>query len=117
MAATGILAAAYNNVCTRLTAAGMVVVKDPRNARPMSVFVELPTAPPFNSNIVDVTIVCRILAGGPGNSDAADYLLTQADIIHQNVEGIVDIRPSTALIGEQQIPAYDLTVRVSTRRT
>jgi len=116
MAATGILAAAYENVCTRLADAGMVVVKDPRNARPMSVFVELPTAPPFNSNIVDVTIVCRILAGGPGDRDAADYLLSQADVIHENVEGITDIRPSTAIIGEQQIPAYDLTVRVSTRR-
>ena len=116
MAATGILSAAYENVCTRLADAGMVVVKDPRNARPMSVFVELPTAPPFNSNIVDVTIVCRILAGGPGDRDAADYLLSQADVIHENVEGITDIRPSTAIIGEQQIPAYDLTVRVSTRR-
>ncbi len=116
MSATGILAAAYENVCTRLANAGMVVVRDPRNARPMSVFVELPTAPPFNSNIIDVTIVCRILAAGPGDSDAADYLLSQADVIHQNVEGIIDIRPSTAIIGEQQIPAYDLTVRVSTRR-
>ena len=92
MAATGILAAAYENVCTRLADAGMVVVRDPRNARPMSVFVELPTAPPFNSNIVDVTIVCRILAGGPGDRDAADYLLSQADVIHENVEGITDIR-------------------------
>ena len=81
MAATGILAEAYDNVCTRLADAGMVVVKDPRNARPMSVFVEAPTVNGFNTNIIDATIVCRILAGGPGNSDALDYLMTQADII------------------------------------
>ena len=116
MAATGILAAAYDNVCTRLADAGMVVVKDPPNARPLSVFVEAPTVVGFNSNIIDATIVCRILAGGPGNSDALDYLMTQADTIIENVEGITDARPSAALIGEQQIPAYDLTVRVSTRR-
>mgnify|MGYP001180120026 CR=1 FL=1 len=116
MAATGVLAEAYDNVCTRLADAGMVVVKDPRNARPMSVFVEVPTATTFNSNIVDVTIVCRILAGGAANSDASDYLLTQADIIHENVEGIIDVRPSSAIIGDQTIPAYDLTVRISTRR-
>ena len=116
MSATGILADAYDNVCTRLSNAGLVVVKDPRNARPMSVFVEVPTATAFNNNIVDVTIVCRILAGGPANSDAADYLLTQANVIHENIEGVIDVRPSSAIIGEQTIPAYDLTVRLSTRR-
>ena len=116
MSATGILAAAYADVASRLTAAGLNVVTDPRNARPMTVFLELPTATSLNSNIVDVTIVCRILAGGPGNSDASDYLLSVADTIQNNIEGVTIIAPSLALIGEQQIPAYDLTVRVSTRR-
>ena len=116
MAATGIFAEARDAIVTRITALGLAPVTDPRNARPMSVFVEAPTVIDFNSNIIDATIVCRILAGGPGNSDALDYLMTQADIIIENVEGITDARPSAALIGEQQIPAYDLTVRVSTRR-
>jgi hypothetical protein len=56
MAATGILAAAYSSVTTALTDAGLVVVTDPRNARPMSVFVELPIGDAFNNNIVDVRI-------------------------------------------------------------
>ena len=117
MAATGILAAAYSSVTTALADAGLVVVTDPRNARPLSVFVELPTGEAFNENIVDVTIRLRVLAAPPGNQDAANYLLTTFDTIHQlDTIAVVDFRPSTAVIGEQNIPAYDLTVRLSTRR-
>jgi len=117
MAATGILAAAYSSVTTALADAGLVVVTDPRNARPMSVFVELPIGDVFNNNIVDVRISIRILAAPPGNQDAANYLLTTFDTIHQlDTLAVVDFRPSTAVIGEQNIPAYDLTVRLSTRR-
>jgi hypothetical protein len=117
MAATGILAAAYNSVTTALADAGLVVVTDPRNARPMSVFVELPIGDAFNNNIVDVRISLRILAAPPGNQDAANYLLSTFDTIHQlDTLAVVDFRPSTAVIGEQNIPAYDLTVRLSTRR-
>lgn len=117
MAATGILAAAYSSVTTALSNAGLVVVTDPRNARPMSVFVELPTGNVFNENIVDVTINLRILAAPPGNQDAADYLMSTFDTIHQlKTLAVVDFGPSTAVLGEQNIPAYDLTVRLSTRR-
>ena len=117
MAATGILAAAYSSVTTALADAGLVVVTDPRNARPMSVFVELPIGDVFNNNIVDVRISIRILAAPPYNQDSANYLLSTFDIIHQlDTLAVVDFRPSTAVIGEQNIPAYDLTVRLSTRR-
>ena len=117
MAATGILAAAYSSVTTALADAGLVVVTDPRNARPMSVFVELPIGDVFNNNIVDVRISIRIMAAPPGNQDEANYLLSTFDTIHQlDTLAVVDFRPSTAVIGEQNIPAYDLTVRLSTRR-
>ena len=116
MSATGILADAYDNVVSTLTAAGVNVVTDPRNVRPLTAFVELPTVQAFNSNIIDATIVVRLLAPPPSVKDSADYLLTQADLVHQNVEGITTITPSSVLIGEQQIPAIDLTVRISTRR-
>jgi hypothetical protein len=117
MAATGILAAAYSSVTTALADAGLVVVTDPRNARPLSVFVELPTGAAFNENIVDVTIRLRVLAAPPANSDAADYLLTTFDTIHQlQTIAVVDFTPSTTQVGEQIIPSYDITVRLSTRR-
>ena len=117
MAATGILAAAYSSVTTALTDAGLVVVTDPRNARPLSVFVELPTGEAFNENIVDATIRLRVLAAPPGNQDAADYLLTTFDTIHQlKTIAVVDFTPSTTQVGEQVVPSYDITVRLSTRR-
>lgn len=117
MAATGILAAAYSSVTTALADAGLVVVTDPRNARPLSVFVELPTGSAFNENIVDLTIRLRVLAAPPGNQDAADYLLTVFDTIHQlKTVAVTDFNPSTAVIGEQNIPAFDISVRLSTRR-
>lgn len=117
MAASGILAAAYSSVTTALADAGLVVVTDPRNARPMSVFVELPQGSAFNENIVDVTIRLRVLAAPPGNQDASDYLLTVFDTIHQlKTLAVTDFGPSSAAIGEQVIPAFDITVRLSTRR-
>jgi hypothetical protein len=117
MAATGILAAAYSSVTTALANAGLIVVTDPRNARPLSVFVELPTGAAFNENIVDATIRLRVLAAPPGNQDAADYLLTTFDTIHQlQTIAVVDFTPSTTQVGEQIIPSYDITVRLSTRR-
>ncbi len=117
MAATGILAAAYSSVTTALADAGLVVVTDPRNARPLSVFVELPTGEAFNENIVDVTIRLRVLAAPPGNQDAADMLLSTFDTIHQlQTIAVVDFTPSTTQIGEQIVPSYDITVRLSTRR-
>ena len=116
MAATGILAAAYSSVTTALSNAGLVVVTDPRNARPMSVFVELPVGNAFNENIVDVTIRLRILAAPPGNQDAADYLMTQADNIMNSAIAVTDIRPGFMATGGQDLPTYDLTIAVAVRR-
>ena len=105
MAATGILAAAYSSVTTALADAGLVVVTDPRNARPLSVFVELPTGEAFNENIVDVSIRLRLLAAPPGNQDAADYLLTTFDTIHQlQTIAVVDFTPSTTKWGNKSFP-------------
>lgn len=115
--ATGILADAYQHVVDQITAAGLTPITDPRNVRPLTVFVELPTSTSgWNTNIVNLSITCRILAAGPGNLDAAEYLLQMGDTFHENVPGVTSITPSLALIGEQQIPALDFTVQVSTRR-
>jgi hypothetical protein len=83
----------------------------------MSVFVELPAGRAFNENIIDVTIRLRVLAAPPGNQDASDYLLTVFDTIHQlSTIAVTDFEPSTAILGEQNIPAFDITTRLSTRR-
>ena len=117
MPASGIFISAIAQVKAAITSLGYKPVTDPRNARPLTVFIELPTFTGFNTNIADMTFTLRVLAPPPGNQDASDYILTVVDAIHQSNDIAVTAgTPSIALIGEQQLPAYDLTVRLATRR-
>jgi hypothetical protein len=117
MAATGIFATAVNAIATRITNLGLVPVTDPRNARPMTVFIELPSFAGMNYNIGDITITLRVLAAPPGNSDAGDYLMTTIDTLMADQGlAIIEGRPTMALIGQQELPAYDLIVRVAVAR-
>ena len=115
---SGVLADSITHVTTIINGLGYKVVTDPRNARPLSLFVELPTFTTFAHDVVDVTIVVRVLAPPPGNQDASDYIITIVDALQDAFDGaIIDGRPTVALIGEQQLPAYDLTVRLGTHRS
>lgn len=117
MAATGIFAEAINAIATRITALGLKPVTDPRNARPLTVFIELPTFTSFTSNVGDLTFTLRVLAAPPGNQDASDYLLTTIDTLMADPGlAVVAGQPSLAIIGSQELPAYDLTVRIGSRR-
>jgi len=116
MAATGILADAVNAIKTQLTTLGLKPVTDPRNARPMSVMIELPVMTSFTYNVGDFRIPVRILAAPPANSDAADYLLTTTDLIMNSPIAVTDARPGNANYGGQDIPTYDLTVAIAVRR-
>lgn len=113
MAATGVFADARATLAASLTALGLVVVTDSRNARPMTVLIDPPTFSCFNSNIADITFTISILAAPPGNLDAEDYLITAADQIMNSSISVLDGRPSLRSIGSQDIPTYDLTVRVA----
>jgi hypothetical protein len=116
MAATGIFADAVAKVKTSLTALGLKPVTDPRNARPLSVMIELPTFTAFNSNIGDIRLTIRILAPPPGNQDAGDYLITVADQIMNSPIAVLDGRPGFATYGGQDLPCYDLTVGIDGMR-
>jgi hypothetical protein len=116
MAATGILYEAVNATKTALTALGLKPVTDPRNARPLSVMIELPTLDAFTYNVGDIRLVIRVLAGPPGNQDSGDYLMNTVDTIMNSPIAIVDGRPSLASYGEQMLPCYDMTVAVAVRR-
>jgi hypothetical protein len=119
MAATGILWDAVNATKTALAAlgTGYEVVTDPRNVRPMTYFIELPTVEAFTYNVGDITLRIRVCAPPPGNQDASDWLLTRADQIMNSSIAVVDLRPGVLIIGGgQELPTYDLTVRVSVRR-
>ena len=102
--------AAVSNVLTGL---GLVPVTDPRNARPLTVFLELPTWNTFAKHVADVTMRLRILGAPPGNQDVANYLLTTAWSIMNSSLAVVSGNPSTAIVGSQEMPAYDLVIRLA----
>ena len=117
MAATGIFAESRTAIVNALTALGLAVVTDPRNARPMTVFVGAPTFDVFTYNVGDITFELSILAAPPGNLDSEDYLITTADTIMASTTlAITAGRPVTFSVGDQQIPAYTMTCRIAARR-
>jgi hypothetical protein len=109
----GIFRDSINNVAAVITALGLIPVTDPRNARPLTVFLELPTWDVFSRHVADVTMRLRILGSPPGNLDVANYLLTTAWTIMDSTLAVVSGAPSVAIIGSQELPAYDLVVRLA----
>ena len=59
-------------IADSLSALALVPVTDPRNARPLTVFVELPTFTAFNNQIADITCDIRVLGAPTGNSDVTN---------------------------------------------
>ena len=113
----GMFRMAIADIVDKLTALGLTVVTDPRNARPGTVFVELPTFTAFTNQIADITVVVRVLAAPPGNLDAANWLLDRIDEIHASDDiAVIDGRPTLATLGTQELPAYDLTLRLASKR-
>jgi hypothetical protein len=113
----GIFTDTINTVSASLTALGLKPVTDPRNARPLTVFVELPTFTCFNNQVADITVDLRILGAPPGNQDSSDYILGVVDTIMDSPISVLSGSPSLAQIGSQELPAYDLTIRIGTSRT
>lgn len=117
MAATGIFASAITATGAALTALNIPWTADPRNARPKSVLVELPTFESFTYNVGDIRLQLRILAAPPGNTDASDYLITTADTIMASTTlAVTSGRPGYLALSGQDLPTYDLTVAVAVRR-
>lgn len=116
----GIFTDAINTLSASLTALGLAPVTDPRNARPLTVFIELPTFQAFGANptskVSDVTITLRVLGTPPGNQDTTDYILTIVDTILGSNIAVIAGQPSIAIIGSQEIPSYDLTVKLTATR-
>jgi hypothetical protein len=116
MAASGILYEAVNATKTALSGLGLQVVTDPRNIRPLSVFIELPTVTAFTYNVGDIRLTVRVCAPPPGNQDSGDYLMTVANTIMDSTIAVTDLRPGFVSTGGQDLPTYDLTVAVAVRR-
>ncbi len=121
MAGTGIFVEATTALVNALTNLGLAVVQDPRNARPLTVFVEPPSFTNFNAGLVnavaDLTFTIRVLGAPPGNQDSTDWILTTVDEILNSGVVFASGQATIAVVGTQELPAYDLTVRMSARRS
>jgi hypothetical protein len=116
VSSSGILYEAVNTVKTSLTALGLVPVTDPRNVRPLSVLIQLPTSTNFNYNVGNIEVRIQVCAPPPGNQDAGDYLMQIADQIMNSSMAVTDMRPGMLTIGGQDLPTYDLTVAIAVNR-
>ena len=113
---SGIFTDTIDTVSASLTALGLKPVTDSRNARPLTVFVELPTCTCFNNQIADITVDLRVLGAPPGNSYATTYILGVVDTIMNSPLAVISGNPSIAQIGSQELPAYDLTIKIASKR-
>ena len=114
--ASGIFIEAQNSLVTTITNLGFKPVTDPRNIRPLSVLISPPTFDSFTYNVGDLTFTISVVAAPPANQDAIDWLLTQVDTLMNSSLPITSGRPSVVTIGGQELPAYDLTMRIASRR-
>lgn len=108
----------YDWLVAALEAAGLTVVTDPRNARPFCVLVEPPNVDAQqNTTLVQLSFPITVLGTPPGNRDTVAWLLATVDDILGAEAGPTTGGPSTVTMGNQDLPAYQLTTTIQIRRT
>jgi hypothetical protein len=93
---------------------GLQVVTDPRNLVPPCAFIDAPTFSVYGGggNIVQMTFTVRIITLGPGNLDAQRNLMHLASMVLGKNVAVTAGRPTIAIIGGAEMPAYDLTIEM-----
>jgi hypothetical protein len=91
---------------------GLQVVTDPRNISPPCVFIDAPSFTAFSRAVFTLSYPVRLLTLGPGNLDAQRSLMNLAAKVVSARIGVTDGRPSVAIIGGSELPAYDLNINV-----
>jgi hypothetical protein len=94
------------------TITGLQVVTDPRSLVPPCVFIDAPTFQAYNGNIVKMSFPVRCITLGPGNLDAQRSLMNLAAKVLNASVGVTDGRPTMAIIGGVELPAYDLNINI-----
>lgn len=99
---------------TLTTVTGLQVVTDPRNIVPPCAFIDAPTFSVYGGggNIVQMTYTVRIITLGPGNLDAQRNLMHLASLVLGKNVAVTSGRPTIAIIGGAEMPAYDLTIEM-----
>jgi hypothetical protein len=99
------------------TITGLQVVTDPRSLNAPCAFIDAPTFTVFANNVVEMTFPIRIITLGPGNLDAQRSLLNLASKVITKKIGVTAGRPTIAIIGGSELPAYDLTISLQAQAT
>ena len=116
VAYTDLFNVALDNLTTSIGAIlDISVVNDPRNANPPCAFIDAPSFTGWNYNIVKMAFPVRLITLGPGNLDAQRNLLNMMSKLLAANLGITDGRPTVAIIGGAEYPAYDVTVNMQSQ--
>jgi len=99
---------------TLTTVTGLQVVTDPRNLVPPCAFIDAPSFVVYGGggNIVQITYTVRLITLGPGNLDAQRNLMHLASLVVGKNVAVTAGRPTIAVIGGVEMPAYDLTIEM-----
>lgn len=110
---TGRLNSSRESLSAKLTAAGLVVIDDPRNARPNAVIINPPTVTTPSYGQPNATLFLEFqvdaLCPPPGNLDALKALLDAVDVV-MNTVAVISAVPSVYTVGNQELPSYTITV-------
>ena len=115
VAYTDLFNEALDDLAATLTSVtGLQVVTDPRNLVPPCAFIDAPTFSVYGGggNIVQMTYTVRIITLGPGNLDAQRNLMHLASLVLGKNVAVTSGRPTIAIIGGAEMPAYDLTIEM-----
>lgn len=115
IAYTDLFNEALDDLAASLTSiTGLQVVTDPRNLVPPCAFIDAPTFSVYGGggNIVQMTFTVRIITLGPGNLDAQRNLMHLASMVLGKNVAVTSGRPTIAIIGGAEMPAYDLTIEM-----
>ena len=115
VAYTDLFNEALDDLATTLTSiTGLQVVTDPRSINPPCAFIDAPTFSVYGGggNIVQMTYTVRIITLGPGNLDAQRNLMHLASLVLGKNVAVTSGRPTIAIIGGAEMPAYDLTIEM-----
>jgi hypothetical protein len=97
------------------TVLDLVVVTDPRNVAPPCVVISPCSFEAFNDKVADLTFPVQIITLGPANLDAQRSLLNLASQVLGKGVAVTSGRPTAIEYGNGVYPAYELTVKITTK--
>jgi hypothetical protein len=111
---SGALAEGVDHVVTTLADAGIPSITDVRRLTPGAILVEPPSIVGISAGITEMTIPVSITAA-PGDPNAVRKILEVADSIIELLP-VTTGEPGIYATGNQELPSYRLTARITVRR-